>query len=518
MKNNKLDFLETEEQKDIYSKGQKAGLKVLLIYPKCPDTFWSFKYALKFIAKKSTIPPLGLITIASMLPHNWETKLVDLNIESLSERNLNWADIVFISAIKIQTNSAREIIKICQERGLKVVAGGPLFTTESSDYKFVDHLVLNEAECSLGPFLDDFARGKPQALYNCQHFPEIKETPCPKWQLVKMKKYDSMCIQYSRGCPYDCEFCDIIVLNGQTPRNKSANQIIKELDSLYDMKWRGSVFFVDDNFIGNKNVLKKELLPALIDWMKKKNYPFNFFTEASINLADDEELMQMMISAGFEKVFIGIETPHKESLIECNKFANEDRDMIASVKKMQNYGFEVQGGFIIGFDNDPHSIFEKQINFIQQSGIVTAMVGLLSAMHGTRLYKRLKKEGRLLQITSGNNTDFSVNFIPKMKIETLIKGYKDVLNAIYSPKEYYKRIRVFFKEFNYKSHTSKSKLALSDIRAFIRSIWRLGIIGRERVYYWKLVFWTLLHHPKLLSKAITFAIFGFHFRKIFKIR
>jgi radical SAM superfamily enzyme YgiQ (UPF0313 family) len=492
-------------------------MKVLLIYPKYPDTFWSFKYALKFVAKKAALPPLGLLTVAAMLPREWERKLVDMNVSPLTEKHLNWADIVFISAMVVQKKSAKEVIHRCQKKGIKIAAGGPLFNSESSEFNQVDHLILNEAEGSLGPFLEDLVKGSAQPVYRANGWPDIKNTPIPEWQLIKMKKYNSMSIQYSRGCPFNCEFCDILILNGKKPRRKSKEQIIQELETLYCQGWRDGVFFVDDNFIGNRGVLKKHLLPAIIDWMNQKKYPFHFFTEASINLADDEELMNLMARAGFNKVFVGIETPHKESLIECNKFANNKRDLIASVKKIQNHGLEVQGGFIIGFDHDPPSIFEKQIHFIQQSGVVTAMVGLLNAVRGTPLYQRLEKEGRLLHAASGNNTDFSLNFIPKMNMESLINGYKSVLKTIYSPREYYKRVVTFMKEFNPRFTRKKFTFSLSYLRAFIRSTWRLGIIARERVYYWKLLTWTLLHRPRLFSRAVTLTIFGFNFRKIFNV-
>jgi radical SAM superfamily enzyme YgiQ (UPF0313 family) len=493
------------------------GLNLLMVYPKCPETFWSFKYALKFVAKKAALPPLGLVTVAAMLPREWQKKIVDLNVAALKETDLNWADLVFISAMSVQADSAREVIERCHKKGLKVVAGGPLFTTHSSDFPEVDHLVLNEGECSLPAFLEDFARGAARHEYRCSNWPQLDNTPCPEWQLINKKKYDSMSIQYSRGCPFNCEFCDIIVLNGRKPRKKSAEQIIRELESLYDLGWRGSVFFVDDNFIGNSTVLKTQLLPVLIRWMDKKKHPFHFFTEASINLADDDELMHMMIRAGFDKVFVGIETPHEESLVECGKTANKKRDMISSIKKMQAQGFEVQGGFIIGFDNDPPGIFEKQVRFIQQSGIITAMVGLLTALRGTRLHKRLEKEGRLLNTSSGDNTDGSLNFIPVMNKDTLINGYKAVLKALYTPKEYYKRVILFLKEYKPISIKRKNAVRFKDILAFFKSIWRLGIIGKERLQYWKLITWTIFRRPRSLHKAIKYAIFGFHFRKVFRV-
>ncbi|HUU52278.1 MAG TPA: DUF4070 domain-containing protein [Candidatus Heimdallarchaeota archaeon] len=487
-------------------------MKALLIYPKYPDTFWSFKYALKFVSKKASLPPLGLLTVAAMLPKEWEKRLIDLNVSALTEEDLEWADSLFISAMVVQKNSTLEVIRRGKDLGKTIVAGGPLFTTAYEDFKDIDHLVLNEAEATLPSFLEDLKNQKAQRIYTATGWPDVEKTPPPEWGLINMKRYDSMCLQYSRGCPFNCEFCDIIVLNGRNPRTKSKNQILSELEVLHTHGWRGSVFFVDDNFIGNKKRLKTELLPSLIEWMSQKKYPFSFYTEASINLSDDEELMGLMAKAGFNRVFIGIETPNEESLTECNKHLNKNRDLIACVKKIQSNGLEVQGGFIVGFDNDPPSIFERQINFIQKSGIVTAMVGLLNAPRGTKLYKRLKKEDRLLKDSSGDNTDFSLNFIPKMNIETLISGYKEILSTIYSPKNYYKRVITFLKEYQPKK--IKLHFKFSHLNAFLKSIWFLGITGKERLQYWKLVSWTLMRRPRLFSLAITLAIYGFHFRKI----
>jgi radical SAM superfamily enzyme YgiQ (UPF0313 family) len=490
-------------------------MKVLLVYPQYPETFWSFKYALKFISKKAAFPPLGLLTVAALLPREWKKKLVDMNVTGLTEAHLDWADLVFISAMAAQKKSALETIQKCKSKGLKVVAGGPLFTTQCSEFDTVDHLVLNEAEETLADFLSDLENNSARHIYKHQDWPDICKSPSPEWQLINMKKYESMSIQYSRGCPFNCEFCDIRILNGKKTRRKSKDQVLAELEALYQKGWRGAVFFVDDNFIGNRAILKKHLLPALINWMDQKKHPFHFYTEVSINLADDEDLIHLMVKAGFDKVFIGIETPHEESLAECNKYTNKNRDMMENIKRIQSYGFEVQGGFIIGFDHDPPSIFEKQINFIQQSGIVTAMVGLLTAVKGTRLYQRLKKENRLLSTSSGNNTDFSLNFIPKMNMETLVDGYRKVLRTIYSPKDYYKRVITFLKEFKPSLRKRRKKFHLSYLWAFLKSIWRLGIIGKERLYYWRLLFWTTWRRPRLLGQAVKFAIFGFHFRKIF---
>ena len=421
-------------------------MKILLVYPQYPDTFWSFKHALKFISKKASFPPLGLLTVAAMLPAEWEQKLVDMNVTRLADEDIAWADYVFISAMVVQGDSVREVIGRCQRLGTRTVAGGPLFTTGYEDYDEVDHLVLGEAEVTLPRFIKHLEQGSARHIYPSRISPDIKGTPIPMWSLIDMKKYSAMNLQYSRGCPFDCEFCDIIVLNGHKPRTKDKSQVLAELDALYARGWRDGVFVVDDNFIGNKKKLKLEMLPAMIEWQKRRKYPFSLQTESSINLADDDELMRLMVEAGFNTVFIGIETPNEESLAECNKSQNQNRDLVASVKRIQNCGLEVQGGFIVGFDHDPLSIFKNQINFIQNSGIVTAMVGLLNAPTGTRLHQRLKKENRLLKNFSGNNTDGSLNFIPKMNYETLINGYRQILDTIYSPKPYYERVRSFLRE------------------------------------------------------------------------
>ncbi|MFC1954158.1 B12-binding domain-containing radical SAM protein, partial [Chloroflexota bacterium] len=407
-------------------------MKILLVYPRYPETFWSFKHALRFVSKKAAFPPLGLLTVAAMLPGEWEKKLVDMNINALSDEDIKWANYVFISAMVVQGDSAREVITRCNELNTKVVAGGPLFTTGHEEFEGVDHFVLGEAEVTLPSFLADLDKGCAKPIYTPDKKPDISKTPVPLWSLINMKYYSSMNIQYSRGCPFNCEFCDIIILNGHKPRTKDRHQMVNELEALYSRGWRGGVFIVDDNFIGNRKKLKAETLPAIIEWSKKKKYPFVLSTETSINLADDEELMKLMVEAGFNQVFIGVETPNEASLAECNKMQNRDRDLAASVKKIQNHGFEVQGGFIVGFDSDPVSIFRSQIDFIQRSGIVTAMVGLLNAPRGTRLYQRLKKENRLLKGFSGDNTDSSINFIPKMNYETLINGYRNILDTIYS--------------------------------------------------------------------------------------
>jgi radical SAM superfamily enzyme YgiQ (UPF0313 family) len=486
-------------------------LRILLIYPEFPDTFWSFKHALKFVRKKAGAPPLGLLTVAAMLPPEWEKRLVDLNVTNLTEKDLKWADYVFVSAMVVQRESAHAVIQRCKTAGAKVVAGGPLFTMEHEQFPDVDYFVLNEAEATLRPFLDDLEHGQAKRVYSSTEYPDIHQTPVPLWRLAKLKYYDTVSIQFSRGCPFSCDFCNVTAMLGHRPRTKTAVQIIAELDGLYALGWRKSIFFVDDNFIGNKKQIKSEVLPALIEWRKGKiGMPFN--TEASINLADDPTLLKLMTQAGFDTVFVGIETPNEDSLVECGKNQNKGRDLVESVKRLQRAGLQVQGGFIVGFDSDTPSIFQQQVDFIQKSGIVTAMVGLLQAPPGTRLYERLSREGRVVDKMSGDNVDGSTNIIPKMGLDPLQEGYRKLLGQIYAPKFYYERVLTFLHE--YRPPKIRIHLDPQYILALGRSIYQLGIRGVERVHYWRLFFWTLFRRPRLFPLAITLAIMGFHFSQV----
>lgn len=486
-------------------------MNILLVYPEFPDTFWSFKHALRFVHKRASSPPLGLVTIAPMLPSHWERRLIDLNVCALKDSDLQWADMVFVSAMVVQRDSAHEVIQRSKAAGKTVVAGGPLFTGEYEKFPEVDHFVLNEGEITLPPFLRDWMQGKAQHIYQTEEYADLAQTPVPQWDLIDLHRYDSLSIQYSRGCPFNCDFCNITAMLGHRPRTKSALQIIAELDAMYALGWRRNVFFVDDNFIGNKRQLKEEILPALIEWRKGK-VGFNFITEASINLADDDELMQMMSTAGFISVFVGIETPDEEGLAECHKSQNKNRDLVASVKRLQQRGLQVMGGFIVGFDSDTPTIFQRQIEFIQKSGIVTAMVGLLQAPYGTQLYDRMESQGRLTKEMSGNNADGSTNIIPIMDATILRDGYKQIMHDIYSPKLFYERVRTFLTEYNPPKVTVH--IEIQEVAALFRSIWKLGILGKEQREYWRLFFWALFKQPKKFALAITFTIYGFHFQQV----
>ncbi len=487
-------------------------MNVLLVFPQLMDWFWNFKDALRFIRKEAVFPPLGLMTVASLLPSEWNKRLVDLNAQCLSAQDLEWADYVFISAMFVQRDFVKDLVSLCKKAGCRIVAGGPLFTTDWKDYPDIDHFVLNEAELTLPKFVADLQGGRAERLYATSEYPDIRQSPCPSWRIASMEHYDVMSIQYSRGCPNRCDFCNVSQVFGTRYRTKSAAQIVAELDNLYACGWRKNIYFIDDNLIGNRREIKNEILPALIAWRRgKSGMPFQTF--ATIDLADDEELLQLMYAAGFNCVFVGIESPDEGSLNECNKYLNKNRNLLDSVRRIQRAGIRVQGGFIVGFDNDSPDIFERQIDFIQESGIVAAKVNQLYAFPGTKLYERIEREGRL-RPDVGHQMDESeaTNIIPLMGLDTFQAGYKRLMAYIYSPGPYYERIRVFLKEFRKPKY--QSPLEPEYIMAFLRTIYQIGIIGRERLHYWRLLIWTLVHHPGLLPMAVTLAVYGVHFRKV----
>ncbi len=486
-------------------------MKILLISPRTPDTFWSFKHVLKFVSKKSSIPPLGLLTVAAMLPRDWELRLVDKNVERLNDDDIRWADFVMISAMIVHKESVKNIVARCVAHGKRVIAGGPLFTTGHEAFPEIQHFVLGEAEEIMPQLIEDMRHDRLQRIYKPTGWPNLAQTPIPRWDLINLHNYVTMSVQFSRGCPFDCEFCDIIVMNGRVPRTKSPAQLIAELEALRLRGWKEMVFVVDDNFIGDKRRTRL-LLRELVEWRRRTQAEMGFLTEASVNLADDAELCALMVEAGFTKVFVGIETPSAESIEECRKLQNR-RDLVEAVRTLQQRGLEVMGGFIVGFDSDKTDIFKRQFEFIQRSGVVTAMVGLLAALPQTRLYKRLKTEGRLETETSGNNTDGALNFKPKLNREFLQSGYRELMKKLYEPKVYYQRVRTFL-ENHQRTSAPRLRLSGADFMAFVKSFWLLGIWYRGRVAYWRFFWSTLLRRPHQFRHAIEFAIIGYHFRRV----
>jgi radical SAM superfamily enzyme YgiQ (UPF0313 family) len=493
-------------------------MNILLISPATPTTFWSLKHALRFVARRAAFPPLGLLTVAAMLPRAWQLRVADMDVAPLTDADVSWADYVMVSAMIVHKASIEaEIVPRCRRLGKPIVGGGPLFTTGYEEFAPDVHAVVRECEDTLGAHVADIEAGALRERYDAPAaFPDVRTTPVPRWELVNLGHYATMSVQYSRGCPFDCEFCDIVVMNGRRPRTKTPGQMLAELDALVDAGWRGTVFFVDDNFIGNKRCVK-ELLRALVAWRARRRPQVDFLTEASVNLADDVELLDLMTRAGFSSVFLGIETPVAASLAECDKQQNARGDLAEKVRTIQRAGLEVKGGFIIGFDSDPREIFELQFDFIQRTGIAAAMVGLLSALPKTRLYQRLLGEGRLDETsggkaTSGNNTEAALNFVPKLDRKFIVDGYRRLMKALYEPGNYYRRVLVFLSE--YRPRGPRLRLSWRDVRALVRSLWVMGVWHSGRRAFWKFLATVLVRYPWKLPPAIKLAIHGFHYRRV----
>jgi radical SAM superfamily enzyme YgiQ (UPF0313 family) len=487
-------------------------MKVLLVYPEFPDTYWSFRHALTFEGKRSAFPPLGLLTVSAMLPESWERRLVDMNVRRLRDADIEWADVVFASAMIVQKDSLERVVELCKARGKRTVVGGPYVSTSAEHLPDADHIFVGEAEATLHEFVGDLERGEPRRFYRAAERPALTATPVPDFRLAELDQYSAMSVQYSRGCPFSCEFCDIIEIYGRVPRTKTNAQMLAELDALRAAGWRGLVFIVDDNFIGNKRNVRT-LLPELIEWSERHGRPFSFITEASVNLAEDDSLLGMMRRANFRRVFLGIETPVEESLKQAQKGQNTRRDLLESVRKIQSYGMEVMAGFIVGFDNDPEDIFDRQISFIRESAIPLAMVGLLTALPDTQLWRRLKREGRLLKESSGSNTESSLNFVPRMDAARLVEGYKKILRTIYSPAEYYQRALDCLSHLTQGPEPRRTSL-LRDAAAFARVVLTLGVRDPARAEFWRYLGRATASHRRNFTHAVTLAAMGYHFRKL----
>jgi radical SAM superfamily enzyme YgiQ (UPF0313 family) len=488
-------------------------MNALLIYPQFPDTFWSFKYALSFLGKRAAQPPLGLMTVSALLPANWNKRLVDTNVERLRARDLEWADVALISGMHIQHEALVAIVERCHAEGLKTVVGGPITSSLAAAELKAEHVVIGEAEKLIAELARDLEQGTARGVYKAAERPAMECSPLPDLSLIKMKRYSTMTVQYSRGCPFNCEFCDIIEIYGRRPRTKTIAQVIAELDQIRAAGWRDSVFIVDDNFIGNKPQAKR-LCAALSDWRLQNNVNFEFITEASLNLADDLELMQLMKDAGFKSVFLGIETPDEASLLASNKTQNTRRDLLQTVSTIQSFGMQVMGGFILGFDTDERDIFDRMVDFIQKSGIPIAMVGLLQAMPGTQLFRRLWQEGRILDTGKGNNTADQLNFLPCMDMTSLVEGYRSVLKRIYSCEAYYERAKVYLSRVQPAPGERPPRqqwLTSENVRAFVTSIVRQGVFGRERWSYWKFLLTAATQYRWCFGRAMTLAVMGYHF-------
>ncbi|MGH8593652.1 MAG: B12-binding domain-containing radical SAM protein [Gammaproteobacteria bacterium] len=497
-------------------------MNILLVYPEMPFAFWSMNHLLRMSGKKASYPPVGLLTVAAMLPREWNKRLVDLNIAELTDADLTWADYAFIGAMNVQAMSARQVMARCRRAGVKIVAGGPLFTHEYEGFPGVDHFVLNEAEVTLPRFLEDLQKGCAKPIYTSPEMADVHETPVPLWELADLSQYGFAIVQYSRGCPYQCDFCDVTVLFGRKPRTKTPKQIIAELEALEDLDRFDLVVFADDNLIGNKKLLKTELLPALIEWRKRKKPLVSFATQVTITLADDCELMELMLEAGFRHIFVGIETPEEEGLIACKKRQNTRRNLLQNVRLLHRAGFIVTAGFIVGFDTDTPSIFQSQIDFIQNSGIVVAGVSVLKAPPGTELYERMKREGRLIYEFDFHESQ--TNIVPKMDARLLSEGYRKVLKHIYSPEHVCERAMRFLSDYQKDRQDSGAYgwelrhlgIACRYLGILARIIFWVGIRGKQRRHFWKLIKWTLAHRPERIDLALFFGVWMYEFNEMYK--
>lgn len=483
---------------------------VLMVYPEIPDTYWSFKHAVNFIGKSSLMPPLGLMTVAALLPKEYNLKIIDMNVDPLTEEDIRWAELVFVSAMIVQKESFADVVALCNTYGVPVAAGGPYPTSSHNDIIGVSYFILNEGEVTIPQFILDYEKGRALPLYTSDVKPDITETPVPRFDLIDVTAYGSLSVQYSRGCPFTCEFCDIVNMFGHKVRTKTTAQFIRELEAVMSSGYRGSIFIVDDNFIGNRhNVVR--LLAAILSWQKKHDFPFTFYTEASINLGHDDELLNLMEACGFTMVFVGIETPDEETLRSTHKIQNVTNNVFDSVTAIQSRGIEVCAGFILGFDTDPENIFDRQIEFIQRAGIPIAMIGLMMALPGTELYRRLEREGRLTAATSGNNTnDFDLNFVPVMDRQKLVDGYKRVLRELYSPEKYFARSITLLSRMPNKSLPGR-RIVATDVLGLFRSLMRQGF-SPYGLRYFRYLVQSVKTNPHNLGQAVGLAVKFNHFR------
>ncbi|MDP1623028.1 MAG: B12-binding domain-containing radical SAM protein [Bacteroidales bacterium] len=483
-------------------------------------SFWNYQEVCEMVGKKYPAAPLGLLTVAALLPQRWQFKLIDENVESLHDEHLQWADLVCIGGMLPQQNSMLALITRAHEMGATVVVGGPDPTSQPDLYSDADFLVLGEGEITIPLFLDDLKKGAKIGKYLSPDRADMLKAVVPRYDLISFSDYIMIGLQFIRGCPFNCEFCDVIELYGRIPRFKTNEQVIRELQALYDLGYRGHIDMVDDNFIGNKKKVKG-LLREIITWSKARKYPFFFTTEASVNLADDDELLQLMKDADFRYVFLGIETPDNETLALNNKNQNVNKSIGDAVMKIMSYGMVSNGGYILGFDSDRAHIAKQMIDSIQDSGICMAMIGLLYALPNTQLTRRLELENRLFHHSSKAVTDGDIdqmtsglNFLTLTSRVEILKNYILIIETIFKPSNYYKRV-IFtglHVKTNYK-HKPGLKTWLIYMRSFLRVCKKAGFSKATGYFYWKMFFTVIFRNPGGIEPAVNLAAMFIHFRK-----
>ena len=486
--------------------------KALLVYPEFRNSYWGFQYALPLFGRKSMHSPLSLCTVAALLPPTWEIELVDMNVEPLTDAHIERAEIVLTTGMGIQSTSMYQVLERARKMGKLTVLGGP-FASGSTDRVEgkADVMVLDEGELTIAPFLEDLERGTLKKVYRSEAKPDLSMSPVPRFDLIKLNKYSVIDIQYSRGCPFNCEFCDIIELYGRVPRTKSPAQLLAEFDALLALGYRGAVFLVDDNFIGNKKNVRL-MMPELIAWQERNDYPFFISTEASVNLAEDAPLLADMRRAGFTRVFVGIETPSLDSLKETQKYQNTRKDLASAVHDIQEAGMEVLAGFIVGFDNDTPDIFDAQIEFITQATIPWAMVGTLTAIPNTQLWRRLAKENRLTGFTEGDQFG-RPNFRTRMDPDVLYTGFLRILRSIYEPEAYYGRMLRMMDRQDAAGHITRTRTEtpFKIFQLLLLCSVVMGIKSDYRGVFWRSLAHVVTRYPKRLAQFLISCVTGHHF-------
>lgn len=489
-------------------------MRVLLLYPLFPKTFWSFEKILELVDRKVLLPPLGLITAAAIFPQDWEYRLVDHNVREVTEAEWAWADLVVLSAMIVQKQDFCDQIREAKRRGKRVAVGGPYPTSIPEDAleAGADYLILDEGEITIPLFVEAVQRGETQGIFRSNgDKPDVTSTPIPRYDLLEFDAYDSMSVQFSRGCPFQCEFCDIIVLYGRKPRTKAPEQLLAELDRLYELGWRRAIFMVDDNFIGNKRNVKL-LLKELKQWMADHEYPFTFNTEASVDLAQDPELMQLMMECNFNAVFLGIETPDADSLELTKKFQNTRGSLVEAVQTINRAGLRIMAGFIIGFDGEKRGAGDRIIDFVEETAIPTAVFGLLQALPNTALWHRLEKEGRLYDTKTDGNQFALMNFVPTRPIEEIAREYVHAFCTLYDPSRFLSRVYRHFLQLQPSPCPVPFRFpSLTDLRALAIVVWRQGFKRSTRWQFWRQFFGILKHNPGVWDHYVTVCAHAEHF-------
>ncbi len=491
-------------------------LKALLVWPRIPNSFWTFTGMMELLPEKVVMPPLGLITVAALCPESWTLRLVDQCVEELTDEDILWADLVMVSAMTVQRDGLQEVLARARRLGRRTIVGGPYASGEPARMLAIaDHVVAGEPDEVFGEIARDLEEGTARRLYEIPDKPDVTRNPAPRFDLLKLNCYASMSVQFSRGCPFQCEFCDIIILYGRKPRTKLPAQMLAELDTLLSLGWRKQVFMVDDNFIGN-HTRALELCVELEKWQQARGYPVMFYTEASMDLARKSALMEAMVRANFFYVFLGIESPSKESLQEVKKLQNLAMDPVSCVDAIQKKGLWVTGGFIMGFDSDTEGIFEQQVEFIERTAIPWALINFLHALPRTALYDRMQREGRILESRGSSSDGTPPNFRTLMEPNVLLRGFGSTVAAIYDPETFYARAWRSLQSWKSKryQHPAQQPTALTIAGILARSIWRQGLRSSYRKAYWKYFFKILtrfpLNRPKLWM-GVTILISGQHF-------